>query len=268
MKEPKDLISVITVTEGRPEWAEWAWWNFTKQTYPNKELIIVCSGQDEHWKEYARTHDEIIFEITPPGTWVARKRNLGIKAATKGSLITWMDDDDWSWSRRLETVYEAFDQSKYDMIIPHGYPARLNMRTMKAQYPKISMWECSLSKYEVAIAVPFKEHVEQASDTHWLRSVQQKFREDTTWMSHLHSKLAEKYGTSGENNGGVQRMLKADHIFFWTNHPKNLVNRDSRKPGSGYDLKRYEQCSEEEWAETIRLLGDVRSKLYQGEAPR
>jgi len=72
-------ISCLAVTN-RHAFRPWLEWNYEKQTYPDKELVIVEGCND-------------IVE--------ARNRAL---ALAKGDAIAWFDDDDWSHPLRLARI--------------------------------------------------------------------------------------------------------------------------------------------------------------------
>jgi hypothetical protein len=89
------LISCICVTENRPAFMPWLLWNFDRQRWPDRrcrskrELVIVDSSPEPF---RAAGRDDVRVVTAPPGTGVARKRNLGLQEA-RGEIVAWFDDD-------------------------------------------------------------------------------------------------------------------------------------------------------------------------------
>ena len=99
------LISVVTPTRGRPQFLPQAYRIFARQTYPERELVLVADEDDrptlasleQLQAQDARVRTVVVPARTPTGA----KRNAGILAA-RGDHIVSGDDDDWFGRRRLE----------------------------------------------------------------------------------------------------------------------------------------------------------------------
>jgi len=103
--EPLPLVSALMVTRDRPALAVFAIDCFRRQTYPNKELIIVDDGKDDTLaREVARMADPAIRMIRRPdrGELLGTLRNVAVEASAGTLVCTW-DDDDLSHPLRLET---------------------------------------------------------------------------------------------------------------------------------------------------------------------
>ena len=85
-------ISYLCVTHERPQFIPWLLWNFERQTWPDKELIIVDSSETPA-AVFAREHPDVRV-VAAPGANVPAKRNIALAEAA-GDAITWLDDDDW-----------------------------------------------------------------------------------------------------------------------------------------------------------------------------
>lgn len=72
-------ISCLAVTN-RPAFRDWLLWNYEKQTYPHKSLVLIDGDSD-----------------------VVHARNRAL-AASRGNAVAWFDDDDWSAPDRLDTA--------------------------------------------------------------------------------------------------------------------------------------------------------------------
>lgn len=91
------LASCLCVTESRAAFAEWLIWNFDKQDYAERELVVVDSSPGGSVYEGL---PKVRVVRAPPGTNVPAKRNLALDAA-RGGFVAWFDDDDWQHPRRL-----------------------------------------------------------------------------------------------------------------------------------------------------------------------
>jgi glycosyltransferase involved in cell wall biosynthesis len=80
----------------------WLLWNFHKQTWSNKELVIVDSSSSSSLVSGEG------LRIVPgaPGSKVPQKRNLALEVAD-GEWIAWFDDDDWQHPDRLRILASA-----------------------------------------------------------------------------------------------------------------------------------------------------------------
>ena len=104
------LVSCLCVTESRPAFMPWLLWCFDRQSWLNRELVIVDSST-EPFRVSGR--DDVRVIAAPPGAGVARKRNLAI-AQARGEIITWFDDDDWQHPDKLMWIVEALgDRAMY-----------------------------------------------------------------------------------------------------------------------------------------------------------
>jgi hypothetical protein len=79
------------VTENRAEFMPWLLWNFDKQDYEPRELVVVDSS---HCRQSPPSRPDVVVVRCPFGTSVGAKRNLALAAAS-GAFLTWIDDDDW-----------------------------------------------------------------------------------------------------------------------------------------------------------------------------
>lgn len=121
--EPTPLVSCLMPTGGRERFARQAMRYFQRQTYPNRELVIVDDGdraEDGHasgdqatdglprWADVARGDGEsapMQYLRVPAGTSIGAKRNAAVKAARGDLLLCW-DDDDWHGPERIERQIE------------------------------------------------------------------------------------------------------------------------------------------------------------------
>lgn len=99
------LVSCLCLTKNRREWLPKAIECFLKQTYENRELVIVA---DTEVDTGGLVSPEMLV-IFSPGV-VGAKRNAGCSAA-RGKIIAVWDDDDYSAPGRLAQQVSAMTES-------------------------------------------------------------------------------------------------------------------------------------------------------------
>ena len=92
------LVTCLCLTHNRREWLPRAIAHYLNQTYENRELLIVASGDDVSGIVMARKIWSIRL-LGVDGT-VGEKRNRGCEAACGDTIAVW-DDDDYSAPGRL-----------------------------------------------------------------------------------------------------------------------------------------------------------------------
>lgn len=88
---------------------------FLRQTYPNKELVVVSDGGDFDQTDLPvdpRIQYVVLKDPTPLGT----KLNIGIEY-TRGSYIMKMDDDDWYHPKFMEVALHALFEKDSELGI-------------------------------------------------------------------------------------------------------------------------------------------------------
>lgn len=154
-------ISVLTVTQDRPEFLPWLLWNYERQKWADKELILVDSS-----KKPAKLAG--VKVIHAPGANVPAKRNIALEAA-KGDAITWLDDDDWRHPQSLIRLVAGFDREtaiaggrwSWFMDLATGQVKRYCDR-------RGLLFNCLLVDTAVAQAVHFDETEARGSDVTWM----------------------------------------------------------------------------------------------------
>jgi glycosyltransferase involved in cell wall biosynthesis len=111
------LISCLCVTENRAAFMPWLLWNYDRQTWPNRELIIVDSSP----APLACEREDVRVIAAPTGANIPAKRNMALRAA-QGEIVTWFDDDDWQHPDKLAILVEALaDESVAYAGGQHGW---------------------------------------------------------------------------------------------------------------------------------------------------
>lgn len=117
--EQKELISVIVAVYNIEKYVERSVISILEQTYRNLEIILVDDGStDESGKICDRMaeQDERIQVLHKPNGGPADARNAGI-AVAEGSLIGFVDGDDWIDTDMYEKMLGALLEQQADMAI-------------------------------------------------------------------------------------------------------------------------------------------------------
>ncbi len=112
MNSPHELlISVVIPTYNRADLIPKAIQSVPDQTYQNWELIIVDNYSNDGTKEVVDSFRDpgISMLLLPRTGSVAASRNMGVRHS-KGEWIAFLDSDDWWFTTKLSTVYEAIQK--------------------------------------------------------------------------------------------------------------------------------------------------------------
>jgi glycosyltransferase involved in cell wall biosynthesis len=101
----KPLVTCLCLTKNRREWLPKAIECFERQTYLNRELLIVADSM----ADVRGVSHRCGLEILHPGV-VGAKRNVGCMTA-RGEFIAVWDDDDYSAPERLAYQVEKLQQT-------------------------------------------------------------------------------------------------------------------------------------------------------------
>src|SRR5918992_1112047 len=170
--EPR-LASCLCVTEDRPAFLPWLLWNYAKQDYRPRELVVV----DSSGEPLTVPDDPSVTVVRcPPGTNVARKRNLAV-AAARGKLITWFDDDDWQHPRKLSILAAALGDDGVLAGPTRSWFVDLERGRARAHAGGRSILFNGLAARRTALdGVRFDERRARAADTAWLGAVRNHAR--------------------------------------------------------------------------------------------
>lgn len=111
MNEKITAVMVTGKTEERYELMELSIKSFLKQTYDNKELLIVNDGIKEIDISETNIHELYIEE---DGLNLGQLRNIAKHSIKDGYTMLWADDD-WHHPKLMEYQYQALDN--YDFCL-------------------------------------------------------------------------------------------------------------------------------------------------------
>ena len=105
-------VSCLMVTRGNIELLKHSFACYQRQTYANRELVIVAEPEavkKVHNFIASQEPANVRLYVAPPGLSLGDHRNFAVARATGNILATW-DDDDLSDPRRLEVAVQALRQ--------------------------------------------------------------------------------------------------------------------------------------------------------------
>ena len=226
------LVSCICVTEGRAAFMPWLIWCFDRQSWPYRELLILDSSE----RPFVSARNDVRVLALPPGTGVARKRNLALRAA-RGDLITWFDDDDWQHPQKLAWHVGALRNGD-------AYTGSLSGWFVDLRQPRCAAFRASDGypifnsagfRKDALVPLAFREGVSRASDTFWMRQVTARCRRGET--------------------------IDRDDLFFWLSHERNISNPASKQHFS-HHLDVLRDCiGVAAWGDTDAALQALRLRL-------
>lgn len=234
-----DLVSCLCVTEDRPAFLPWLFWNYRKQDYRTRELVIVDSSTE---LPTASDDPSVTVVRCPPGTNVARKRNLAVEAA-RGTLVTWFDDDDWQHPRKLSILSAALGDDgvlaghrQSWFVDPQCGRARPHDAERSLIFNGLAVRRAALD------GVRFDEQRARAADTAWVASVRRRAR--------------------------CSPRIVPQVLSFWLCHAANISNPVTRYvfPHPLADVRRAVGAAD--WGETGEELARLRGRLCGATDPQ
>jgi GT2 family glycosyltransferase len=137
-------VSCLMVTKNRPALAIRAVDCYRRQTYRNRELIILDDGTDQALEQYVQSlaePDIRFIRLEPQGKTLGELRNLAVESSG-GEFVAQWDDDDLSDPNRLEIQMAAILNSRSDACLLRRhmiwFPARRRLAISNERH-----WESS-----------------------------------------------------------------------------------------------------------------------------
>ena len=119
LSSPLPLVSCLMVTHNRPGLAQRAVSCFQKQTYPNRQLVVVDDSLEDtlqQWVANLRDPNLCFIRLAPASRSLGELRNLAVDSAA-GEFIAQWDDDDLSDPLRLEVQMAAIHVLQADACL-------------------------------------------------------------------------------------------------------------------------------------------------------
>lgn len=235
MNHTTPLASCLCVTERRKEFMPWLIWCFDRQRWSHRELVVIDSSPQPL---QVQDRDDIRVVVAEPGTGIAGKRNMAIQEA-QGEIITWFDDDDWQHPNKLEWLVDGMEQGAPYCGSCRAWFVNLiqdGCLSFKSSTKSIIFNSAGFRKDAIG-GIRFPESLQKASDTRWMRAVEQRYPKQ-------------------------HRILKHDVLFFWLCHGHNISNpaKNRRFTKPLRDLKNL--VGADGWGDTDDALEALRERLH------
>jgi glycosyltransferase involved in cell wall biosynthesis len=119
----KSLVSCICLTHNRLELFKESFNCFLKQTYNNKELIIVNNGTDEYFQqieEVIKDYKSIVTHTHTEKATTGEYRNIGMELCNGDYICTW-DDDDLLSPNKIMYQMKFVNEENADIVMLTDY---------------------------------------------------------------------------------------------------------------------------------------------------
>lgn len=113
------LISIIIPIYNAEKYLEECLQSVINQTYRNLEIILINDGSSDSSLQIAQRFgdkDQRIQIVSQKNRGVAAARNVGLELV-KGTLITFVDSDDWINPDHIESLYETLNRYDVDIAL-------------------------------------------------------------------------------------------------------------------------------------------------------
>lgn len=242
------LISCLCVTENRPEFMDWLVWNYQKQTWPERELVIVDSSAGEGQDAILSYEFEDVRVIRmEPGTGVAEKRNVAMREA-RGEIITWFDDDDWQHPDKCWILAEALAGAKLEPGDPDGPDDPVYVGAQGGWFVRLRDMMCR--RYEGSAIVLLPTFGGRRVNVATVEFVDGMTAPDVGWLWRICALPG--------------RVLEREDLSFWLCHEGNTYNRPERWEFDRGMEELRGVVGPEAWGETLEMLAALRGRLEYG----
>jgi hypothetical protein len=180
-------ISCLCVTQDRHAFLPWLMWNYQKQDYPARELVIVDGSVDP----FRPPAPDVRVVTCGPRATVAEKRNIAVDAA-RGAIVTWFDDDDWQHPRKLSQLVAALGDAHVAAGSRQGW--FIDLRGSRGRVFRATrgvLFNSMAVRRNALHDLRFDELRQRAADTPWLAALRRKYGEPqvveevlTCWLCH------------------------------------------------------------------------------------
>ena len=227
------LVSCLCVTEDREAFIPWLLWCFDRQTWSNRELVIIDSS---NVPLPSPERPDVRVVHVEPGTSVGQKRNLAMVEA-RGEVLTWSDDDDWQHPLELDWLVDALGDGAPYAGATRAWFADLELaRCVRHDAGGWILFNSAGFRREAVSDIPFDVRRRRGSDTLWMRAVRARHR-------------------------GREVRVDQETMFFWLCHGGNLSNRTTHRRFRSPLSKLRQKVGEPHWNDTDRALAALRARL-------
>jgi glycosyltransferase involved in cell wall biosynthesis len=195
------LVSCLCVTRNNFSLLSRAIDCFDKQTYPNKELVILCEDNNPNLSKIKQleSREDVVLHIQPalPKLSLGKLRNMSIQISHGEYFCQW-DDDDWYHPNRI--------QDQYSFIINSDVSGcYLDQRIVYDSIEK-QLYISELCKFEGSIMMKKSMALKTSMYSNKNKA------EDTDFVFPL-------------IRSGVLVPLHAPHLYVYTHHGNNVWHK-------------------------------------------
>ena len=195
------LVSCLCVTERRAPFMPWLIWCFDRQSWPNRELVIV-DGSSTPLNLPQRPDIRVV--PSEHGTSVGEKRNQAL-AAADGEILTWFDDDDWQHPLKLTWLVSAMaDGAPYAGATRAWFVDLARERCARHDARRWILFNSAGFRRDAVSDIRFDAQRKRGSDTLWMRAIRARY-------------------------AGLEALINEETVFFWLCHQHNLSNTATRR---------------------------------------
>jgi glycosyltransferase involved in cell wall biosynthesis len=152
---PNPMVSCLMITRGNIEMMMYSLACYRRQTYPNRELVLVTKPEvGEKVRAFIATQEtsDVAVLVAPLGLTLGDRRNLAVRHARGAILVTW-DDDDLSDPKRIVTAVQVLCQTGAAAVFlsrllvwwPERRVAAISRRRLWEQ--SIAAWRSYMPRY-------------------------------------------------------------------------------------------------------------------------
>jgi len=225
------LISCLMVTRGRLVPTQFALDCYRRQTWPNRELVVVCDAADSELPAFiAGLGDPTIRYVNTAHATLGELRNVSVEAS-RGTFLCQWDDDDLYHSQRLEFQYgELMASGKAAHVLSRWlmwWPEQQRLAISSRRF-----WEGSMLVHRHALGS--YQAVARREDTQVIADM----RERGNRIAHSDQPFAYCYIVHGANTYGTghhkKMFAKASEIFSAEEYAGSLEQFETIFPMRGY----------------------------------
>lgn len=225
------MISCLCVSKNRQSFLKKSIHYFHKQSYPNKELVIVYEGDMAFWNDLSinKDHLTIIDLSSPSSLTLGERRNLSIQHS-KGEYICIWDDDDWYHNGRLEIQLKNLLASSKPAIV---LDRLLLFDSISGQSYLSSerFWEGSLlCKKEIFTENTKYTHVDKGEDNDFVVKLIKQSKIEKLSAPYLYT-----YIYHGSNTSDASHFQQLFNAGYKLDHASDLLLRETTNKDLDYE---------------------------------
>ncbi len=206
-----NLITIITVVKNAEQTIEKCIQSVLNQKYDNIEYIILDGGSTDKTtdiiKKYQKKIDKIIIE-PDKGIWDAMNKGLNLAS---GSIIGFLNADDYYYSNSLEIVNRYFQKNSIDFL----FGSVMKYKLMYGFKPSIIKWSFGFyTSHSVGFFIKTDKHREVGNYNSKYLSADLDFFYKMITKFNLKGKSTDKNEILGEfGKGGYSSKINyLDHL--------------------------------------------------------